>query len=368
MDVAALSARAIARIVLIIVGVLVSLYLLYQLRQPITWLIISIFLAVALSRPVNFLNQYMKRGFAIATVYLGMLGVIVTLGLLLIPPIVTQVNDLADNAPSYAQDAREWVEKNKTLRKLEKDYDITQKVQEEAGKLPSKLGGAAGILSDVGIGLVNRLFALITILVMTAFLLASGGKWVDDFIAAQPPERGQRLRKVLDDMASAVSGYVGGALLVSFIDGLLAFVVLTILGVPFAPALAVVMGVMSLIPLVGATIGAVLVGIVTLFHNFPTATIIWTIWAIVYQQIENSLVQPQVQKRTVQVHPFIVLISVLFGATLLGILGALLAVPVAASIQILIRDWREFRRSVPLTSPPEPPPPEGPLTGAQPAG
>lgn len=356
MDVATLSARAIARIVLIIVGVLVSLYLLYQLRQPITWLVISIFLAVALSRPVNYLNQYMKRGFAIALVYLGMLAAIVALGLLLIPPIVNQVNDLADNAPKYAQDTRDWVQKNKTLRKLEDDYDITQKLQEEAGKLPSKLGGAAGTLGDVGIGIVNRLFALITILVMTAFLLASGGRWVDDFVAAQPPERGRRLRKIFDDVAAAVSGYVSGALLVSFIDGLLAFVVLTILGVPFAPALAVVMGVMSLIPLVGATIGAVLVGLVTLFHNFPTATIIWTIWAIVYQQIENSLVQPQVQKRTVQVHPFIVLVSVLFGATLLGILGALLAVPVAASVQILIRDWREFRRA------------DQPLAGAQPAG
>jgi predicted PurR-regulated permease PerM len=122
--------------------------------------------------------------------------------------------------------------------------------------------------------------------------------------------------------------------------------------VPFAPALAVVMGVMSLIPLVGATIGAVLVGIVTVFNDFPGDTIAWTIWAIAYQQIENSLIQPQVQRRTVQVHPFIVLVAVLFGATLLGILGALLAIPAAASIQILIRDWREFRSSA----------------GAQPAG
>jgi predicted PurR-regulated permease PerM len=360
MDVAALSARAIARVVLIIVGVLVTLYLLYQLRQPITWLVISIFLAVALSRPVNYLNRFMKRGLAIATVYLGMLGVIVALGLLLIPPIVTQVNDLADNAPKYAQDARDWVEKNKTLRKLEDDYDITQKLEEEAGKLPSKLGGAAGLLSDVGIGIVNKLFAMITILVMTAFLLASGGRWVDEFVDAQPAARGRRLRKIFDDVAAAVSGYVSGALLVSFIDGLLAFIVLTILGVPFAPALAVVMGVMSLIPLVGATIGAVLVGIVTLFHNFPTATIIWTIWAIIYQQIENSFVQPQVQRRTVQVHPFVVLVSVLFGATLLGILGALLAVPAAASVQILIKDWREFRRAAET--------PSGPSPEAQPAG
>jgi predicted PurR-regulated permease PerM len=268
----------------------------------------------------------------------------VTLGLLLIPPIVNEINDLADNAPQYAQDVREWVEKNDTLRKLEEDYDITQQLETEASKLPRKVGGAAGTLSDVGIGIVNSLFALITILVLTAFLLGSGGKWVQDFLALQPPDRADRLRRMLNDMAAAVSGYVSGALLISFINGVLSFIVLTILGVPFAPALAVVMGVLALIPLVGATIGAVIVGLVTVFNGFPGDTIVWAVWAVVYQQIENSLIQPQVQRRTVQLHPFIVLVSVLFGATLLGILGALLAIPVAASIQILLRDWWAFRR------------------------
>jgi predicted PurR-regulated permease PerM len=343
MGVAALSARAIVRIVLIIVGVMVALYLIYRLRQPLTWLFISVFLAVALSRPVNFLNRYMRRGPAILTVYLGLLGVVVALGFLLIPPIVGQINDLADNAPQYAQDVREYVQKNDTLRKFEEDYDITQKLDEEAAKLPSKVGGAAGTLRDVGFGIVNSLFALVTILVLTGFLLGSGGKWVEDALAMQPPDRAARLRRVLNDMAAAVSGYVSGALTVSFINGVLSFVVLTILGVPFAPALAVTMGVMSLIPLVGATIGAVLVGLVTVFDDFPADTIIWAIWAVAYQQFENNVVQPQIQRRTVQLHPFVVLVAVLFGAALLGVLGALIAIPVAASIQILIRDWWQYR-------------------------
>jgi predicted PurR-regulated permease PerM len=358
MDLASIPVRAVVRIVVIVVVSLLGLYLIYRLRQPLTWLVISIFLAVALSRPVNFLNQYMRRGLAIAAVYLGLFGVIVALGLLLIPPIVGEVNDLADNAPHYAQDVRDWVNKNDTLRKLEEDYDITQKLEDEAGKLPSRLGGAAGTLKDVGIGIVNSLFALVTILVLTAFLLGSGRKWVDDLLATQPPGRAERLRKVLDDMAGAVGGYVSGALAVSFIDGTLSFIVLTILGVPFAAPLAVTMGVMSLIPLVGATIGAVIVGIVTIFADFPGDTIVWTIWAIVYQQVENNLVQPLVQRRTVQVHPFVVLMAVLCGATLLGILGALLAVPIAASVQILIKDWWGFRRESGETP--------SPVTGTQP--
>ena len=110
--------------------------------------------------------------------------------------------------------------------------------------------------------------------------------------------------------------------------------------------------------LVGATIGAVIVGLVTVVVDFPTTTIIWTIWAIVYQQVENSVIQPQIQKRAIQVHPFLVLVSVLFGSTLLGIVGALVAIPVAGSIQILVREWWDYRHSTGdfAPTPPAPPP------------
>ena len=158
-------------------------------------------------------------------------------------------------------------------------------------------------------------------------------------------------------MAAAVGGYVAGALLVAVVAGVLAYVVLAILGVPFRAPLALLFGLFSLIPLIGATIAAVLVGVVTLFTNFPIATIVWTAWAIVYQQVENSLIQPQVQRRTVNVHPFVVLVAVLFGSTLLGVLGALVAIPVAASIQIALAEWWEARRDA---HPPAPPPPERP--------
>ena len=339
-----LSARVIVRIVLIIVAVVLTLYLIYLLRKPLTWLFIALFLAVALSPPVNYLNRYMKRGFAIGLVYLAMFGIIITLAALLIPPIVNQIADVADNAPRYAQDVQDYVHKNKRLRKLEDDYDITTKLEDEAGKLPSRIGGAAGTLRDIGLTLVNSLFALVTILALTAFMLGSGPQWRESLLRLQPPERAARIRKVLDDMSSAVTGYVAGVLVIAFIDGLFTFIVLEILGVPFAVPLAVMMGAFSLIPLVGATIGAVLVGIVTVFADFPTDTIAWVIWAIVYQQLENNLLQPQIQRRTVQVHPLLVLTSVLFGATLLGVLGALVAIPIAASIQILVKDWWAFRQ------------------------
>jgi predicted PurR-regulated permease PerM len=153
---------------------------------------------------------------------------------------------------------------------------------------------------------------------------------------------------------------VTGALVIATIAGFSTFIVLTIIGAPFAAPLAVMAGLFSLVPLVGATIAAVLIGLITLFSDFPTDTIIWAVWAIVYQQIENNLIQPQVQKRTVNVNGFIVLVSVLFGATLLGVLGAVVAIPIAASIQIVIREWWAYRRELRLTT--------GALPEAGPAG
>ena len=171
-------ARQIVRIVLIVVAVAVCLYLIYQVRRPLTWLGISLFLALALAGPVNRLNRHMRRGFAIAVVYLGLLAVPFALIALIVPPFITEGNNFAENLPRYSRDVTDFVERNERLRELNKDYDITEKLQEEADKLPSKLGGAATTLRDVGIAIVNSLFALITILVLTAFMLgAAGSGW-----------------------------------------------------------------------------------------------------------------------------------------------------------------------------------------------
>jgi predicted PurR-regulated permease PerM len=355
-------AQAIARIVLIVVGVIASLYLIYLVRKPIGWVVTATFLTIALSAPVNRLNRKMRRGFAIALVYLGLLLIPVLIGALVVPPIVTGVNDLASNAPKYARDVTDFVEKNERLRKINDDYKITDKLQQEAGKLPGKLGGAANTLRDVGFGIVSSIFALVTILILTAFMLGSGRQWVERALEMQPESRRWRIQRALQHMGRAVGGYVGGMLFQAAIAGILSYIVLAILGVPFKEPLAVLIFFLDLIPLVGATIGAVIVGVATLFADFPTATIIWTIWAIAYQQIENSLIQPQIQRRTVNVHPFVTVVSVLFGSTLIGVPGALVAIPAAASIQIAIREWSEYRRDrlvVPPDEPPEPPP--GPI-------
>ena len=353
------SPRGIAVTVLTAVLVVLALYLVYLLRKPIGWLLIATFLAIALSGPVNVLSRRMKRGFAIALVYLGLMLVPVGIGAIVVPPIINGGHDLAENAPEYSQDVTDFVNDNETLRNIDEDYDVTQKIEEEAAKLPTKIDDAAVVLRDVGFGLVSSIFALVTILILTAFILGGGRRWLHYGLRFVPEDRAERLESVFDRVGRAVGNYVAGALAQATIAGLTAYIVLQILGVPFAAPLALIIFFLDLIPLVGATIGAVLVGVVTVFQDFPTATIVWAIYSILYQQLENNLIQPQIQKRAVDINPFLVIVSVLFGSALLGILGALVAVPIAASIQILVREYVDLR-TISLKSPESPPPSAAP--------
>lgn len=336
--------RVILRAVLIVVAVALTLYLIYLLRKPLSWLVIACFIAVGVSAPVNYLGQWMKRGWAIAAVYLGLVLIPILLGALIIPGLVSQAEELADNAPQYAQDVTDFVNENETLNNLNEKYDITEKLQDEAEKLPSKIGDAAEILRDIGVGFVNSVFAAVTIFILSIFMVVGGRRWVERFLETRDPDHAERISRALDHIASAVGNYVGGALLQATIAGVSAFIVLKILGVPFAAPLALVVFFFDLIPVVGATLAAVLVALVTIFVNFPIALIVWVIYAIVYQQVENYVIQPQIQRRAVAVEPIVVLIAVLFGATLFGVPGALLAIPTAASIQIAIREWIAYRR------------------------
>jgi predicted PurR-regulated permease PerM len=354
--------RVILRNVLIVLGVVLALYLVYLLRRPLGWLVIATFLAIALSGPVNWLHRRLgRRGPAIALTYIALLLVPIGIGAIVVPPVVTGGNDLANNAPRYAADVQDFVQKNKTLRGLEEDYGFVTQLEDEARKLPQRLGGAAGTLRDLGVGLINSIFAGITIIVLSVFMVAGGRGWLRKAASLQPPERAALIDRMVDRMAVAVGNYVAGALAQATVAGLSTFIVLAILGVPFAAPLAVVVFFFDLVPLVGATIAAVIVGVVTVFVHFPTATIVWVVWAIIYQQVENNVIQPQIQKRALDIHPFVVLVSVLFGSTLFGVPGALLAIPVAASAQIAVIEWWRFRRAEPgrLDPPGAPAPAEG---------
>jgi predicted PurR-regulated permease PerM len=292
----------------------------------------------------------------VAIVYLVLILTPFALIALLVPPIVTQANNLVQNLPEYADEVTRFVNENDRLRQLQDDYDITGRIEEAAGELPSRLGDAAGVLGDIGVGLVNSIFAAVTIIVLSIFMLSSGRRFMDAWIREYQPDREEWWNRLFERIGNAIGNYVAGALLQATIAGVTSYIMLLILGIDFALPLAVIVFLLDLIPLVGATLGAIIVGIVTLFSDFPVDTIVWAVFAIVYQQVENNIIQPRIQARAVQLDPLIVLVSVLFGSALAGVLGALLAIPVAAALQITYREYRAQKRQAPSVIRPGPEP------------
>lgn len=333
---------AVARVVITVLAVLLAVGLLYLLRQPLGWLFLAAFLAIAVSGPVAWFSRFLPRGLAITVTYLLLFLVPVALLLAIVPGVVQGVDQLVEAAPAYAADAERWVASNEWLRGLEQEYGILSELQAKLRDLPKLMGGVASWLGDLGLGVVNSGFAMINIVLMSMFLVGGGPRWTRALIERQPAHHAERLQRVLTGVGAAVGNYVMGAIAQALVAAVTTWIVLMVLDVPYAVGLAALTFVLDLIPLVGATIAGVLVGVVTVFTGFPTVTIIWVIWAVIYQQIENNLIQPQIQRRAVAVEPIVVLVSVLCGATLAGVLGAVLAIPVAASIQIVIREWREM--------------------------
>ena len=336
--------RSILRVVMTVVASVLALYVVYLLRTPISWMLIAVFVAVATAGPVNLLSRRLPRGAAIAVVYLGIVLAPIAIGAVLIPPAVEQGVKLAKNLPDYVDDLNQTFQDNERLNELNEKYDLTTKLDDAANNLVSNLGSAPSALADIGSTLVSSIFALVTILVMSMFMVSRGRTWRDAALSYRPPHQAERIRRASDHIATAVASYVGGALAQATIAGAAAFLMLVILGVPSPLPLAVIILLLDLIPLVGATLGAVIVGVVTAFVDFPTITIIWTIFAIVYQQFENYVIQPRIQSRAVKLDPFIVVIAAIFGGTLLGIIGALLSIPTAAAIQIALREYMDYRR------------------------
>jgi predicted PurR-regulated permease PerM len=334
------------RTVLLVLGILIAtgivLEVLWIARHVLTWIFIALFLTLALNPAVDRLERRIKRrALATGIVYLATLAAIVGIGWLFIPTLVDQVNDFARKVPDYLDDLTKG---RGRLGFLQEKYHLVDKARDalqEGGA--AKLFGVSGTAVAVAKGVVTAVVATLTIAFMTFFMLLEGPKWMERFYSLLKPASRRRWQKVGHDIYRVVGGYVTGNLLISLIAGTLTTVVLRITGVPFAIALGLIVAILDLIPLAGATIAAIVVGTVAFLHSVP-AGIIVVAFFIVYQQLENHLIQPVVYGRTVQLSPLAVLISVLIGAELAGVLGALAAIPVAGALQVIFLDWLRHRR------------------------
>ena len=362
----ALTTRQIARILFTVAAFVGVMFLLVQIRGTLLLLGIAIFLAVALGPAVGLFHRWLPRAASILVVYLLILLVFAGVLALFVPPLVDGAGDLSRDIPTFIEDLRN----NATFRDFDNKYDVTDRLKEEAGQLSSRLGDAADAIQSIATGAFNAAFQLIIILTMAFFLLLDGNRIVAFLLRRFGREREGRQEQLYDVAAriyKSTAGYVAGALTIAAINGIITFIALTVLGVPFAVPLAVLMAFFGLIPLVGATIGGVIILVVTLFTDFPQATIVYAIVLILYQQLENSVLQPFVYKRTVNVPPLAVIVAILAGSAILGVVGALIAIPIAAALQIVLREFygEEPQQGPPLAAPPpsdvppSQPPPEG---------
>lgn len=334
--------RAILTVIGVVLAVAVALEVLWVTRSVIIWVLIACFFAMALNPAVDTLvGRGLSRGPAVGIVFTGAILLIVGIAATFVPTLIREVNDLAEAVPDYIDDLTRG---RGRLGFLERDYQIVEKAREAIEK--SGVGGVLG-LSNTALSLtksvLNAVIATVTIAFLTLFMLLEGPAWVEKIYGLMDEKSQPRWRKVGSDIYRIVGGYVTGNLAISLIAGVVSTAVLLGLGVPYAVALGLIVALLDLIPLAGATIAAIIVSAVGFLHS-TTAGIVLVIFFILYQQLENHVLQPLVYGHTVRLSPLVVLIAVLMGAELAGVIGALGAIPLAGSIQVIVVDWFAHRR------------------------
>jgi predicted PurR-regulated permease PerM len=334
--------RTILQVLGIVLATFAILALVYLAWHIITWVLVAAFLALALNPAVERIEERgLKRGYAAAIVFILTLAAIIGLGFLLLPPLIRQVTDFIQAVPGLVDDL---VAGRGPFGFLQRDYHIVDRIQAAIEK--NGAGGVLGITAPA-IAVAQSVFSVIigsvAIAFLTFFMLLDGPRLVERFYNFLPETARPRWQRVGNEIYRTVGGYVTGNIFISVIAALAALVALFILGSSYSVALAVVVGVLDLIPLAGATMAAVIVSTVVFVELGWVKGVIIIVFFLVYQQLENHILQPVIYGRTVQLSPLVVLVSVLIGAELAGILGALAAIPVAGIVQAVGREFLRYR-------------------------
>jgi predicted PurR-regulated permease PerM len=335
--------RTIATSIGLVLVTVLALDLLVQVRRTLVWLVVAAFFAVALYPVVNWVERRLTRSRrSLATLAVFLLVFLVLGGLVtaFAVPLARQSTTFADQLPALLNDAKAG---RGPVGSLLDRTNALQYVQANQDRIRAMASGlttpAAGLLKGVATGIAGA----VTIFVLSYLMVLEAPKMVESSLNLLSPHNRDRARRVGTDCARSITGYLSGNLLISVICGVLTYIVLKVMGVPFAGLISLFVALADLIPLVGATLGAVVATIAGFIHSVP-AGIAVIIFFVVYQQLENHLLQPLILSRTVKLNPLAVLVAILVFAELAGVLGALLAIPVAGIIQVILRDVWDHRR------------------------
>ncbi len=347
-----------------VVAVLLALLSLWVVRDMLILALVALFIAVSLDPAVRWMVRHgIKRPFAVTLMILFTIALVITVMALLVPPLVNEASQISKDLPGYVSDLDN---RSQTFRELSTRYGLDEELNKLAKDLPGRIGSSAVNFFRRFLGV---LASTLLVLVLAIYFMADLPRIRRVIPQAAPQALRARTHRIVEVTFDKVGSYMIGGLLVSFIASIVTYVGLTVLKVPFALPLAMFVFICAFIPLIGASIGAVVCIIVAAIANglWPSAALVALLF-IVYQQLENYLIAPRVMQRTVNLPAVGVLLAGLLGATLLGLIGALMAIPIAAAIKAVIVEIRNPSDDPEETAPSsEAPPPAPPAPPAEPA-
>lgn len=336
------TAGIVFRNVFVVAAAVLLIYCLYLLRSLLMLVFIALFLAVGMDPAIRRLQGWgLKRGQAVAVILLSVVGFLAAFFAAVVPPLVDQVTEFATNLPGYVRDL---AENNDRIREYVSEQDIAARLEDATKDVPGQIGSSFGTVLGVAGSVLASIFNGITVLVLTIYFSLSFTRIREGSLKLIPQSKRERVQSLLDPILTKIGGYIAGNVVISVVAGVVSFAFLAIAGVPFPVALALWVAIADLIPLVGATLGAVPAVIVAFFVSLPLG-IATLVFFAVYQQIENYVVAPRVMTKAVDLSPAAVLVSALAGAALLGVPGVLIAIPAAAAMKLISQEivvpWAE---------------------------
>lgn len=316
--------------------------MLLAIGSTLLLIVVSFFLAAGLYPSVQFLERRgLRRGLAVLVVILTAIAALALFVVAIVPVIADQLAAITDNAPRWF----DQLKRNQTVRELDTEYRVVQKAQDYVAS-GDVIGGLFGGVLGIGLAVLGAVFNAFIIVVLTLYFLASMETTKSSLYRLAPASRRDRVGRLGDRILAGIGGYVSGAFVVSLVAGLTTLVFLFIVGLgEYAVALATVVALLDVIPMIGATLGAVVVTAIGLATDVRTG-IICLVFCVVYQQVENYVIYPRVMASSVDLPGAVIVIAALVGAALLGVVGALLAIPTAAGILMLVREVYVRRQDV----------------------
>lgn len=338
--------RTVAMAVGVTVAILFLLALGYLAWRVITWIVIALFLALALEHAVRFFERRrIGRPASIAVVFTLLVTSLTGLGFVFVPPVVDQVTQFVDDLPELTKSLSQG---RGPLGFLEREFNLFERLERVARGQGEGQSSALDVLSGPVLSAVEGVFvfviALLSILFLALFMLVTGPRWVEGLRGLVPDHARPYVDRAAHGMYNAIGGWVVGAGAIALVAGTTATIVLVVMGAPYALPLGLLVGLLDPIPFLGALVAAAVVAIVLVASQGWVLALAFLAFFIVYQQVENHVFYPVVYGHTVELSPLAVLLAVLIGGELAGIVGAIAAIPIAGAINVAATEVVRYRR------------------------